>query len=470
MRSCHSRSRPTASGCSRHGDGTSCALFLVEVRSRRRVARRQRLRRRLVVRRPRASSRSSAEAHEVVFDTTGRRRFSLPGTRALWSAKRQPGGRQRRGHADDRRRRAREARSSALPGAAAGWSADGSRLVLDPSGRDPGRRLARVRRRPRVLVRGPRDWSPLGGRVHARRCSSCATSAPPGRLRGDSRDGRHAACRCPATASGHATGATRSRDALPPAVVGGLPRVEVEIGDRFGRNARQAGVFASDDHGISTLTWSANGGRLLYESSVRAPRDLWAVDADGSNLHQLTHAGPDASAPAWSADGMRLAYTSGAIHGRAVRLLPDDPSSSQGPDGSVQSTIPGAIAGQASNDGSPSWAPSGNRLVVGVCCSGELDAVGSDGNARLRLVPGASGDVREPRRVVSGRRLDRGGRLGRQHRSRRTGRHRDPRPARGEWQRSGNGRCLVARQQARGLLRTRRRPRRAGRRLRASPA
>ena len=145
-------------------------------------------------------------------------------------------------------------------------------------------------------------------RVYARRCA-CPLPAPlRRRLSGDSRGGRHAAFAPRLRRLGarwalciHTSAPARGRGRA--AACGG------RIGDRLGRNARQAGVFASDGHGTSALMWSANGSRLLYESRVRAPRDLWAVAADGSNLHRLTHAGPDASAPAWSADGMRLAYT-----------------------------------------------------------------------------------------------------------------------------------------------------------------
>jgi Tol biopolymer transport system component/ABC-type branched-subunit amino acid transport system substrate-binding protein len=365
--------------------GTSCALFLVEVLS------------------PRGlrvgngcnaawssdgrSIAATAGRRVIVYDTTGRRRFSLAGSRALWSAS----GRLAVVNAAGTKTIVLDQRGRVLvhvPGAATGWSATGSRLLLSR----PGAILVADSlgsRRPRVLVHGPKTWSPSavaftpdGALVRYLPPSGAGFLAipvaggTPRSLPGFgvwSRDGRYAFTR-----------------ALPPAVVGGLPRVEVEIGDRLGRNARQAGVFTSDDHDASVLTWSANGGRLLYESSVRAPRDLWAVAADGSNLHQLTHAGPDASAPAWSADGMRLAYTLAPFTGGLCGFCLGSVVLA-GPDGSVQSTIPGAIAGQASNDGSPSWAPSGNRLVVGVCCSGELDAVGSDGNARLRLVPGASG-------------------------------------------------------------------------------
>ena len=124
---------------------------------------------------------------------------------------------------------------------------------------------------------------------------------------------------------------------------------------------------------------------------MRPWSDLWAVDPDGSNLHRLAADGPDLSAPAWSADGTRLAYASAPYRGGLCGFCMPSVVIA-GSDGRFQSTIPGRFAGQFSNDAGPSWSPAGSRLVVGVCCSGELDVVGDDGNGRQQLAPGPAGD------------------------------------------------------------------------------
>ena len=51
-----------------------------------------------------------------------------------------------------------------------------------------------------------------------------------------------------------------------------LSRVEIEIGDRFGRNAMKAGLFALTTTALEPV-WSADGRRLLYESGA-APREI----------------------------------------------------------------------------------------------------------------------------------------------------------------------------------------------------
>ena len=275
-----------------------------------------------------------------------------------------------------------------LPDVAADWSRDGSRLVLTR----PGAILLADAASPtktRVLVRGPSDWTgygvgfmPDGAFVHygqpsGKPAAISVTGGTPRALPGFgiwSRSGKFAFTR-----------------PLPPAVAGGVPRLEVEIGDRFGRHPQPAGQFPADDLAASTMTWSGDGNRLLFESSVRASHDLWAVDPDGSDLHRLTQGGPDDLEPAWSADGMRLAYTSAAFSGglcgfceRSV-VIADSA-------GRPLSTIPGASTGQVSNDAIPSWSPAGRRLVVSVCCSGELDVVGADGSGRRTFAPGPAGD------------------------------------------------------------------------------
>ena len=187
--------------------GTSCSLFLVEVLS------------------PRGlrvgsgcnaawssdgrSIAATAGRRVIVYDTTGHRRFSLAGSRAVWSAS----GRLAVVNAAGTRTTLLDQRGRVLvhvPGAAAGWSATGSRLLLSR----PGAILVADSLgsgRPRVLVRGPKSWSP-----------SAVAFTPDGALvryfpppapaswRFPWRAARRV--RCPGTASGHVTGAMHSRE------------------------------------------------------------------------------------------------------------------------------------------------------------------------------------------------------------------------------------------------------------------
>jgi TolB protein len=56
--------------------------------------------------------------------------------------------------------------------------------------------------------------------------------------------------------------------------------------------------------------WSPDGSRIAFESWRDGDREIYVIDADGSNLTRLTnHAGEDKS-PAWRPDGARIAFAS----------------------------------------------------------------------------------------------------------------------------------------------------------------
>jgi len=77
----------------------------------------------------------------------------------------------------------------------------------------------------------------------------------------------------------------------------------------------------ADGSGVTRLTndpgqdiepaWSPDGSQLAFSSTRRGSRDIWLMNADGSNL-SLTVAGSAASAvsPAWSPDGAQIVFAS----------------------------------------------------------------------------------------------------------------------------------------------------------------
>ena len=74
--------------------------------------------------------------------------------------------------------------------------------------------------------------------------------------------------------------------------------------DSSGANQRQL-----TDHGIGPV-WSADGSRIAFVSGFDASGvgDVFVVAADGSSLERITHAG--AGNPVWSPDGTRIAFDS----------------------------------------------------------------------------------------------------------------------------------------------------------------
>jgi hypothetical protein len=71
----------------------------------------------------------------------------------------------------------------------------------------------------------------------------------------------------------------------------------------------------------SAGAWSPDGTQIAFESNIDGDMDVYAMNADGTNVRQLTGVEPDNDAhdegPAWSPDGRQMAFTSGPdnLHG-----------------------------------------------------------------------------------------------------------------------------------------------------------
>ena len=61
----------------------------------------------------------------------------------------------------------------------------------------------------------------------------------------------------------------------------------------------------------SAPAWSPDGMKIAFESDVDGDREVYVMNRDGSNLTQLTTNTIHDEGPAWSPDGTMLAYTSG---------------------------------------------------------------------------------------------------------------------------------------------------------------
>jgi Tol biopolymer transport system component len=342
----------------------------------------------------RIAATASSGHHVSAYDAAGRRRFSLTGVTPLWSpdghlAVVDPTGTSTTVVGP------RGSRVTRLAGVAGAWSPDGTKLVLTRPGALVLADWARPARS-RLLVRGPRSWLPYGAGI---------AFTPDGKYVRYQRSPTHGrpsdwvviavAGGAPRLLPGNGAWARDGRYAfprvLPSAHTGGLDRVEIEIGNSFGRKPRLAGTFSYGPLSVSQLTWSADGNRLLYETSVPTLHDLWAVDANGSNLRRLTPSlVADARAPAWSSDGMRLIYTS-TLYGGACSYTCTRVAIAT-PEGQGQSLVTGLTAEGTEGGFVVNWAPSGTQLLVNATGEHKMYTAGLDGTNVFPLAPGPAGD------------------------------------------------------------------------------
>jgi TolB protein len=130
-----------------------------------------------------------------------------------------------------------------------------------------------------------------------------------------------------------------------------------------------------DGGNVQEPAWSPDGERIAFHVSFGGAIDdeIYVVDADGSDLVQITKNARSDSNPAWSPDGTRLAF---------VR---DGTVSTMDPDGTdVQRLTPEGILGF-----DPAWSPDGRRLAfIGRSVSAgqyDLFKIRADGTRLVQL-------------------------------------------------------------------------------------
>jgi Tol biopolymer transport system component len=148
--------------------------------------------------------------------------------------------------------------------------------------------------------------------------------------------------------------------------------------------------------------WSPDGSKVAFRVGPDGDSEIWIVDADGSNLHQVTdtpNPGGDprySSQPAWSPDGRRIAFRSDQrdnnpdvwvmnADGTDVQPLVQTPGDERypafSPDGTklvyrtdtdgdpeiyvaqADGTNPVKLTDNALFDSAPAWSPDGTRLA-----------------------------------------------------------------------------------------------------------
>ena len=126
--------------------------------------------------------------------------------------------------------------------------------------------------------------------------------------------------------------------------------------------------------------WSPDGTRLalavenLGSGDPYRARHIWVIEADGSNMVQLT-SGPEwDNSPSWSPDGNQIVFQRSIFEGDSYIVTIDVDSSNETP-----------LTAGSTKEGSPSWSPDGATIGY-VTEYGQLALMAPDGSNRREIV------------------------------------------------------------------------------------
>lgn len=110
------------------------------------------------------------------------------------------------------------------------------------------------------------------------------------------------------------------------------------------------------------MMWSPDGSQVAFTRLAGNDSEIFAMNADGSNVRQLTDNNDVDQSPVWSPDGTQIAFTSDRFGDHRILLMAADGTDVQ------------EITDDGGNDWSPTWSPDGRyiafastRCVTSIC-------------------------------------------------------------------------------------------------------
>lgn len=115
----------------------------------------------------------------------------------------------------------------------------------------------------------------------------------------------------------------------------------------------------------SAPTWSPDGERIVFVGYVGDGVDLFTINADGTDLRNLTNIGEHVIQPEWSPDGAQIVYLRTSADSSDIYVMDADGANNRRltngirPDGSSKDRI----APDTGNESEPVWSPDGSWIA-----------------------------------------------------------------------------------------------------------
>lgn len=141
---------------------------------------------------------------------------------------------------------------------------------------------------------------------------------------------------------------------------------ELWLMDADGSNQRRL-TTATTRHSDRFPAWSADGSKLAFRSNRSGNFEIYSINADGSGVERLTDDAGFDSSPSWAPDGSRITWISDRSGNREVYVMRADGANPR----KVSDNTAG-VSGQAF-DSDPAWSPDGRRIAFVAGQSGRTD-------------------------------------------------------------------------------------------------
>ena len=135
------------------------------------------------------------------------------------------------------------------------------------------------------------------------------------------------------------------------------------------------GIYGDYERIFITLDWSPDGEQIVFASDRDGDKEIFIMDADGTNIHQLTSNEENEEFPDWSPDGEEIVFTSNRYGDEEIFLMNIDGTN---------------LRQLTSNNGMstyPDWSPDGSQITFSSNRDGDFEIwiMDADGSNQQQL-------------------------------------------------------------------------------------